>query len=279
MGHLATHHSQEHFLEARRPRMQTAALQVSIGEKSLGTAWITGSESWAGLPQPLPCLTICWNSPHTKNTFKEDFFLLFPLWEIKSLLLGDGKNLVMLHLRWLFLWFIFLLLETAYWPRIFINILWRKVTAKYDLPLVVVSDFLWPHGLQHARLPSPSLSLAVRANSCPLSQWCHPTISSSVVPFSSRLQFFPASGSFQMSQLSKSGVPSIGVSASTSVLPMNIQEWSLLEWTGRISMQSNGLLRVFSNITVQKDQLISAQLSYSPTLTSIHEYWKNHTFD
>ena len=256
MGHLATHHSQEHFLEARRPRMQTAALQVSIGEKSLGTAWITGSESWAGLPQPLPCLTICWNSPHTKNTFKEDFFLLFPLWEIKSLLLGDGKNLVMLHLRWLFLWFIFLLLETAYWPRIFINILWRKVTAKYDLPLVVVSDFLWPHGLQHARLPSPSLSLAVRANSCALSQWCHPTISSSVVPFSSRLQFFPASGSFPMSQFFSTSSQSIGVSASASVLPVNIQGWFPLGLPGLNFLLSKGLSRVFSSITIQKHQFL-----------------------
>ena len=98
-------------------------------------------------------------------------------------------------------------------------------------------------------------------NSCPLSQWCHPTISSSVVPFSSSLQSFPASGSFQMSQLFASGSQSIGVSASASVLPMNAQGWSPLEWTGWISLQSKGLSRVFSNTTVQKHQFFDAQLS------------------
>ena len=98
-------------------------------------------------------------------------------------------------------------------------------------------------------------------NSCPLSRWCHPTISSSVVPFSSCLQSFPASGSFQMSQLFASGGQSIGVSASASVLPMNIQDWFPLGWTGWISFQSKGLSRVFSNTTVQKHQFFSAQLS------------------
>ena len=98
-------------------------------------------------------------------------------------------------------------------------------------------------------------------NSCPLSQWCHPTISSSVVPFSSHLQYFLAAGSFKMSQLFTSGGESIGVSASASVLPMNIQDWSPLAWTGWISLQSKGLSRVFSSTTVQKHQFFSAQLS------------------
>ena len=116
----------------------------------------------------------------------------------------------------------------------------------------VVSDSFWPHGLQHTRLPCPSPTAGVYSNSCPLSQWYHPTISSSVIAFSSCLQSLPASGSFQMSQLFASGGQSIGVSASTSVLPVNIQDWFPLGWTDWISLQSKGLSRVFSNTTVQK---------------------------
>ena len=125
----------------------------------------------------------------------------------------------------------------------------------------VVFDSLRPHEPQHARPPCPSPTPGVHPNPRPLSQWCHPTISSSVVPFSSCLQSFPASGSFRMSQLFTSGGQSIGVSASTSVLPMNTQDWSPLGWTGWISLQSKGLSRVFSNTTVQKYQLFGAQLS------------------
>ena len=124
----------------------------------------------------------------------------------------------------------------------------------------VVSDSLWPHGPQHARPPCPSPTPGVYSDSCPSRQWCHPTISSSVVPFSSCLQSFPASGSFQMSQLFASGGQSIGISASTSVLPMNIQDWFPLGWTGWISLQSKGLPRVFSSTTVQ-NQFFCAQLS------------------
>ena len=115
-------------------------------------------------------------------------------------------------------------------------------------------------------------------NSCPSSQWCHPTISSSVVPFSSCPQSFPASGSFQMSQLSTSGGLIIGVSASTSVPPMNTQDWSPLGWTSWIFLQSKGLSRVFSNTTVQKLQFFGAQLS-SQSNSHIHTYWKNHSLD
>ena len=107
---------------------------------------------------------------------------------------------------------------------------------------------LWPHGLQHARLPCPSPTPGACSNSCPSSQWCHPTISSSVIPFSSCPQSFPASGSFPVSQLFASGGQSIGVSASASVLPMNIQDWIFpLRWTGWISLLSKGLSRVFSS--------------------------------
>ena len=117
----------------------------------------------------------------------------------------------------------------------------------------VVSDSLPPHELQHARLPCQSPTPGAYSDSCPSSRWCHPTISSSVVPFS-HLQSFPASGSFPMSQFFSSGGQSIGVSASTSILPMNIQDWFPFGWTGWISLQSEGLSRVFSNTTVQNHQ-------------------------
>ena len=124
-----------------------------------------------------------------------------------------------------------------------------------------ISDFSQPHGLQHTRPPYPSPTPGVYSNSSPLSRWCHPTISSSVIPFFSHLQSFPASESFQTSQLFPSGGQSIKVSASTSVLPMNTQDWSPLGWTVWISLQSKGLSRVFSKTTVQKHQFISTQLS------------------
>ena len=125
----------------------------------------------------------------------------------------------------------------------------------------VLSNSLWPHGLQHPRHLLPSLCPRACSNSCPLSRWCHPTISSSVVPFSSCLQSFPASGSFQMSQLFTSGGQRIGASASASVLPMNIQGCFPLGLTGWISLQSKVLSRFFSNTTVQKHQFFDAQPS------------------
>ena len=133
-----------------------------------------------------------------------------------------------------------------------------------------MSESLWPHGLQHARPPCPSPTPGVYSNSCPSNWWCHPAISSSVIPFSSCLQSFPASGSSPMSQFFTWGDQSTGVSASTSVLPMNTQDWSPLGWTGWISLQSKGLSRVFSNTTVQKHQFSALRFLYSPTLTSIH---------
>ena len=136
-----------------------------------------------------------------------------------------------------------------------------------------------PHGTQHERPPCPSPTPGVHRNPCPLSRWCHPTILSSVVPFSSYLQSFSASGSFQMSRFFTSGGQSIGVSASTSVLPMKTQDWSPLGWTGWISLQSKGLSRVFS--TPQLKSINSSVLSFlhSPTLTSIHDHRKNHSLD
>ena len=124
----------------------------------------------------------------------------------------------------------------------------------------VVSNSLRPHELKHTRPPYPSPTAGVYPNTCPLSRWCHPTISSSVIPFSCP-QSFPASWSFQMSQLFASGGQNIRALASTSVLPMNTQDWSPLGWTGWISLQSKGLSRVFSNTTVQKHQFFGAQLS------------------
>ena len=125
----------------------------------------------------------------------------------------------------------------------------------------VMSGSLWPCGLQLARLPCPSPTPRACSNSSPSSGWCHPTISSSVIPFSSRLQSCPASGSFSVSQLFPSDGQSIGAPASASVLPMNTQNWFPLGWTGWISLQSKGLSRVFSSTTVQKHQSFSAQLS------------------
>ena len=133
----------------------------------------------------------------------------------------------------------------------------------------VVSDSSQPHESQHARSPCPSPTLRVHSNSCPLSWWCHPAISSSVIPFSSCPQSLPASGSFPMSQLFTWGGQSIGVSALASVLPINTQNWFPLEWTGWISLQSKGLSRVFSNTTVQKHQFFSTQLS-SQSNSHIH---------
>ena len=124
---------------------------------------------------------------------------------------------------------------------------------------LLVADSLQPHVLQHARLPCLSPTPRACSNSCPLSQWCHPNISSSVIPFSSCFQSFPASGSFQMSQFFTSGGQSIGASA--SFLQMHIQDWFPLELTGLISLQSKGLSRVFSNTTVQKHQFFGTQLS------------------
>ena len=135
----------------------------------------------------------------------------------------------------------------------------------------VVSDSLRPRGLLHTRPPCPSPTPGVYLNSCPLSWWCHPTISPSVIPFSSCPKSLPASRSFPMSQLFAWGGQSIGVSALASDLPRNTQDWSPLEWTGWISLQSKGLSRVFSNTTVQKHQFFSAQLS-SQSNSHIHTW-------
>ena len=135
----------------------------------------------------------------------------------------------------------------------------------------VVFDSLRPHERQHTRLPCPSLTPRACSNSRLLSQWCHPTISSSVVPFSSCPQSFPAWGSFSVSQLFTSGGQSIGVSALASVLPMNTQDWFPLGWAGWISLQSKGLSRVFSNTTVQKHQFFGAQPS-SQSNSHIHTW-------
>ena len=135
------------------------------------------------------------------------------------------------------------------------------ITVPVQFSHSVVSYSLWPHGLQHTRPPCPSPTPGVYSR--PLSRWCHPTSSSSVIPFSSCLQPFPVSGSFQMSQFFALGGQSIGVSTLTSVLPMNIQDWFPSGWTGWISLKSKGLSKVFSNTTVQIYQFFSDQLSES----------------
>ena len=136
-----------------------------------------------------------------------------------------------------------------------------KYLPLYQFSHSVMSNSLWSHESQHTRPPCPSRIPGVYSNSCPSSRWCHPAISSSVVPFSTCPQSLPASGSFLINQLFTWGGQSIGVSASASVLPMNTQDWSLLGWTGWNSLQSRGLSRVFSNTTVQKHQFFSTQLS------------------
>ena len=143
----------------------------------------------------------------------------------------------------------------------------------------VVSDSLRPHESQHTRPTFPSPTLGVNSNSCPSSQWCYPAISSSVVPFSSCPQSLPASGPFPMSQLFTWGGQSVGVSASASVLPMNTQDWSPFGWTGWITLQSKGSQE--SSPTPQFKSINFSVLSFlhSPTLTSIHDYWKNHRLD
>ena len=158
---------------------------------------------------------------------------------------------------------------------------WLKSSVQFSRS--VVSDSLRPHKSQHARPPCPSPTPGIYSNSCPWchwwSRWCHPAISSSVVPFSSCPQSLPGSGSFPMSQLFAWGGQSIGVSASESVLPMNTQDWSSLGWTGWISLQSKGLSR--SSPTPQFKSIHSSALSFlhSPTLISIHDHWKNHSLD
>ena len=142
----------------------------------------------------------------------------------------------------------------------------------------VMSDSLWPHGLQHTRLSCPSPTPGVYSNSRPSSLWCHPTISSSVVPFSSRLQSFPASGSFQMSQFLALCGQSIGVPASASVLPMNIQDWFPLGWTGWISLQSKRLSSLLQHHS-SKASIFWHSAFFIVQLSSIHDYWKNHSLD
>ena len=146
-------------------------------------------------------------------------FILSALWWIRDLWkLPDGRD-------WL-------------WVKLGLGLVGRAMLSSVQFSCSVISDSLWPHGLQHTRLPCPSPTSRVYSNSCPLSRWCHPTISSSVIPFSSCLQSFPTSGSFQIIQLFTSGGQNSGVSASTSVLPMNIQAWFPLGWSGFISLQS-----------------------------------------
>ena len=184
----------------------------------------------------------------------------------------------MLQYFWCFIWSVFNQLETFFYLslRFFDSFLsseaWQDVSdlscafpasefSSVQFSRSVVSDSLQPHGLQHAWLSCPSPTPGACSNSCQSYRWCHPTILSSAVPFSSCLHSFPASGSFPVSQLFETGGQSIGVSASASVLPMNIQDRFPLRWTGWISLQSKGLSTVFSNPTVKKYQFFGTQLS------------------
>ena len=169
-------------------------------------------------------------------------------------------------------------LSLCQWPHHFTSLNFsshiyreQRVTSSVQFSHLVMSDSLWPHESQHARPPSPSPTLRAYSNSCPSSQWCHPAISSSVALFSSCPQSLPASESSPMSQLFTWGGQSTGVSASTSVLPMNTQDWPPLGWIGWLSLQSKGLSRVFSNTTVQKHQFFGTQLS-SQSNSHVHTW-------
>ena len=163
------------------------------------------------------------------------------------------------------------------WAQMIIDFLLCASSVQFSCS--VMSDSLQPHESQHARPLCPSPTSGVYPNSCPLSRWCHPTIPSSVIPISSCPHPFPGSGSFQMSQLFASGGQSIGVSASTSVLLMNTQDWYLLGWAGWISLQSKGLSRVLSKTTVQKYQFFGPQSSLWSN-SHIHTWLlENHSFD
>ena len=156
---------------------------------------------------------------------------------------------------------------------------WILKRSSVQFSLSVVSDSLWPHGLQHARFPCLSTTPRAYSNSCPLSQWCHPTTSSSVVPFSSHLQSFPATGSFPMSQFFPSNGQSIGASALASVLPMNIQGWFPLELMDLISLLSRDSQESSPVPQFESINSLTFILLCGPTLTSVHDYWKNHSID
>ena len=160
-----------------------------------------------------------------------------------------------------------------------INSLWPSLCSNFQLVQLLSCVYLRSHGLQHTRLPCTSPSPQPYSNSCPLSRWCHPAISSSIIPLSSHLKSFPAPGSSLMSQFFTSGGQSVGVSALTSLLPVNIQDWFPLGWTGCTSLQSKRLSRVSPTPQFKSINSLAFRLLYGPTLTSIHDYWENHRFD
>ena len=174
------------------------------------------------------------------------------------------NNLIVLHERF------------DFFPNIFTH-LFLLVTVQFSCS--VVSNSLWPHGLQHDRPPCPSPTPGAYSNSFPLLQWCHSTISFFVIPFSSHLQSFPASGYFQMSQLFTLGGQSIGVSASKSILPRNTQDWSPLGWTGGSPCSARDSQESSPTSQFKSINSLALRFLYHPTLTSIHGYWKNHSLD
>ena len=179
---------------------------------------------------------------------------------------GTGNNLIFvvrIKQEYTFiLWeiYIYTSIYRYLYMSIYTDIYTQMFISSVQFSHSVMSNSLQPHDSQHTRPPCPSPTSRIHSDSYPLSQWCHPAISSSVIPFSSRLQSFPVSGSFQMSQFFTSCGQSIGASAPASVLPMNIQDWFPLGWTGCISLQSQRLSRVFSNTTVQKHKFFGTQL-------------------
>ena len=199
---------------------------------------------------------------HTLSIKSKSFQRCSKSW--RSSLTLFSRSSIVLHFTFKFVYLFFqLAIITPCKP----HWLWYCHCAKLDyhssvqFSSSVVSDSLWTHGLHHTRLPCPPPTPRAGSNSCPLSRWCHPTISSFIAPFSSCLQSFPASGSSLMSQFFTLVGQSIGASASAAVLPMNIQDWLPLGLTGWVSLQAKGLSSIFANTTVQKHQFFGAQLS------------------
>ena len=242
--------------------------------------------------------TVALQAPLSRQEYCSGF--LFP---IPGHLPTEGSNLHLLHCRQIlycwatteapnFLWVAacVTIIQCNTWLEVFtlcyvldrwMNIPYEKWQCPCHRNSVQSLSRVWLFATPWTEAHQASLCITnsgVYSNSCQLCWW-HPTISSSIVPFSSLLHSFPASGSFQMSWFFASGGQSIGASGPASVLPKNTQDWSPLEWTGWISLQTKGLSRVFSNTTVQKHQFFSTQLSFSPTLTSKQDDWKNHSFD
>ena len=211
-----------------------------------------------------------------EKNLKRDIVFVYCLYQKYHLQLSSSIQLIVFSFCW------FPLLHEKFLFDVFdlcICFLVSLVWSSIQFTSSVMSDSLWPHEPQHASPLCPSPTPRVHPTPCPFSRWCHPAISSSVILFSTCPQSFPASGCFQMSQLFTWGGQSIGVSASTSVLPMNTQDWSPLGCTGWISLQSKRLSESSPTPQFKSNNYSVLSFLYSPTLNNIHDHWRNHSLD